>query len=622
MDKTNNKVDTSFFGKLRKIFSNGIIMMRDTNDTNRLKIIDTSHLQSNGNENNTRFIDRYTRIYSGAAGYGNNYSQNRYNYFSSKQELYSDYEVMDTDSIIASALDIYTDECIVENTEGDILTINCEDDSIKKILNNLFYDILNIEFNLWPWIRNLCKYGDMFLHLEIQQGVGIIGITPLSAYEVERLENADPKNPNSVQFKLIDDQRHIFEDYEMAHFRLLSDSNFLPYGKSIIEPARKTWKQLCLLEDAMLINRIMRAPERRIFNIDVGNIPTNEVDTYMQKVINKIKKTPFIDPTTGDYNLKFNMQNMIEDYFLPTRGDKQSTRIDTLPGMEFTGIDDVKYLQNRLLSALKIPRAFLTYEEDLNGKATLAAEDVRFAKTIQRIQRIVVSELYKIAYIHLYSQGYNNKQLLSFELSMTSPSIIYEQQKIELLKNKLDLTQNILNTKIFSREWIYKNIFQLSDNEIDTINDSLLKYSKADWRIEKISQDGDDPITESTPDTNSDENEYNEMEHTPPDDNINNDHSSEELPDESSSNEEPSTPPETPLQDNVNIKTKTSIDKPDTKTNNYTTARKIFGDDILGSNEYKNSYKENINIIKKYGLQNIIKQNKILQEDLKKDSEK
>jgi hypothetical protein len=316
------------------------------------------------------------------------------------------------------------------------------------------------------------------------------------------------------------------------------------------------------------------------------------------------------------------MQNMIEDYFLPTRGDKQSTRIDTLPGMEFTGIDDVKYLQNRLLSALKIPRAFLTYEEDLNGKATLAAEDVRFAKTIQRIQRIVVSELYKIAYIHLYSQGYNNKQLLSFELSMTSPSIIYEQQKIELLKNKLDLTQNILNTKIFSREWIYKNIFQLSDNEIDDVNDSLLKYSKTDWRLEKISQDGDDPLTEPTADTDSNENEYDEMEHSLPNDNINNEPPEEELPNEQSPNEEPSTPQEEPLRDNVNIKTKSLIDKQDTKTDNYTTAKKIFGNDILGGNEYKNSYKENINIIKKYGLQNIIKQNKILQEDLKKDSEK
>jgi len=274
---------------------------------------------------------------------------------------------------------------------------------------------------------------------------------------------------------------------------LLTDSNFLPYGKSIIEPARKVWKQLTLMEDAMLINRIMRAPEKRIFKIDVGNIPPQEVDTYMEKIINQMKKTPYVDQQTGEYNLKFNLQNMLEDYFLPVRGGQSGTEIDTLAGMEFTGIDDIEYLKNRMMSALKVPKAFLGYEEGLSGKATLAAEDVRFARTIEKIQRIVISELHKIAIIHLYSQGYENAELLDFELSMTSPSTIYEQEKLTLYTSKVDLAKSMLEGKIISRDWIFKNIFNFNDDEIDGLEKQIIKDQKDTFRLTKISEEGEDP---------------------------------------------------------------------------------------------------------------------------------
>ena len=120
---------------------------------------------------------------------------------------------------------------------------------------------------------------------------------------------------------------------------------------------------------------------------------------------------------TGEYNLKFNMQNMLEDYFLPVRGGESGTSIDTLNGLSNDGqIDDIEYLRNKMHAALKIPKAFLGYDEGVEGKATLAAEDVRFARTIERIQKIFVSELTKIAIIHLYAQGFEGEDLINFSL--------------------------------------------------------------------------------------------------------------------------------------------------------------------------------------------------------------
>ena len=274
------------------------------------------------------------------------------------------HNTMDADPILSSALDVYSEESVTPNEFGNILTITSSDENIKKILENLFNDILNIEFNLHSWARSLAKYGDFFLRMDISPEYGVYLVKPLSAYEITRVEGSDPKNINYVKFQhdgLGGGQE--YENFEMAHFRLMSDSNFMPYGKSMLEPARRIWKQLSLAEDAMLIHRIVRAPEKRIFKVDVGNIPPVEVDGYIEKLMNKAKKVPYIDERTGDYNLRYNLNNMLEDFWLPVRGGDSGTSIDTLPGMEFTGIEDLEYLRNKMMAALKIPKAFLGYDE-------------------------------------------------------------------------------------------------------------------------------------------------------------------------------------------------------------------------------------------------------------------
>ena len=483
--------DTSFFGRLTKLFRAQAVVTIDKDG--KRKVVDTDERQQT---NLSSLRDRYTKLqksfYEQAGG------AQSMAYQQVRREVFRDYDAMDNDPILASALDIYADESTLKNEFGDTLMVHSDNQKVQDILNNLFYDILNVEFNLWPWVRNMCKYGDFFLGLEIAEGKGIVNVTPHSVYNTERLERTDPSNPNSVKFKITEDPngKEEYENFEVAHFRLLADTNWLPYGKSMIENGRRLWKQLSLMEDAMLIHRIMRAPEKRVFKIDIGNIPPTEVDNYMQRIINKMKKVPFIDRNTGDYNLKYNMQNLTEDFYLPVRGGDSGTSIDNLQGLEYATIEDIDYLKNKLFAALKIPRAYLGYEENVNGKATLAAEDVRFARTIERIQRTVVSELTKIAIVHLYSQGITDSEMTNFELGLVNPSTIYEQEKVNLWSEKIRLAQDIQGLNMLSKDWVYANIFKLSGGEQDEQRVAMLDDLKDRFRFRSIEDEGNDPAQE------------------------------------------------------------------------------------------------------------------------------
>ena len=481
----------SIFDRLKTLFSTNVVV-RNVGGK-RLKVVDTARYQADGNPHTSKVIDRYGRLHGTRGTPISVYNQ--YNSFSAtKIDLYTDYEAMDTDAIISSALDIYADESTLKNDQGNVLTIKTDNDNIRKILHNLFYDVLNVEYNLWPWIRNLCKYGDSYLYLDIKEDLGVTNVVPLSPYEMQRDEGTDPEHIYMTKFIYEGPLgKGEFQNYEIAHFRLIGDTNFLPYGKSMLEGARKLYKQLVLMEDAMLIHRIMRAPEKRVFKIDIGNIPPAEVDQYMQNIINQMKKVPVVNEQTGQYNLRYNMQNILEDFYLPVRGGQAGTAIETLPGLQYQAIEDVEYLKSKIFAALKVPKAFLGYDEGLEGKATLAALDIRFARTIERIQRIVVSELTKIAIAHLYAQGYQNSDLVNFELSLTGPSIVYEQEKIALMKERVDLANSLIEGKLLSLKYIYKNIFNLTDDEAEFEQNEIIEDIKLKFRQSQIESEGNDP---------------------------------------------------------------------------------------------------------------------------------
>lgn len=497
----------NLFNNLKKLFSSDAVI-RNVGGK-KIKVVDINGIQTTGKYKTNSVVQRYAKAYK----------TNRHNIFSPTQnqqairpQLYSDYEAMDTDPILASTLDIVADEATLENDEGEILGISSSDENIQRILYNLFYDVLNIEFNLWTWIRNMCKHGDFFLKLEIAEEFGVYNVIPYTVYFMSRHEGLNEDNPSEIKFELNLDgtaaspksltytatkQKNetiqYFDNYEIAHFRLIADTNHLPYGRSYLEPARKVYKELVMMEDAMLLHRIMRAPEKRMFYINVGHIAPNEVEQYMEDTVRELKKTPHVNPDTGDYNLRFNIQNMMEDFYLPVRGGDTSTRIETTKGLEYDGIKDVEYLLQKMFAALKVPKAYFGYEGDLSGKATLAAEDIRFARTVQRIQKIVEAQLTRIAVIHLRAQGFKGESLVNFEISLTNPSIIFEQEKVALLKEKVDLAVQMMDTKLFPTDYIYEKLFDKSETDYTQFRRLVVEDKKREFRLSQIENEGNDP---------------------------------------------------------------------------------------------------------------------------------
>lgn len=497
----------NLFNNLKRLFASDTVIRNIGGD--QIKVADINRIQATGKYKTNSVVGRYAKVYK----------NNRSNIYSPTQnqqavrgQLYSDYEAMDTDPILASTLDILADESTLKNDEGEVLAINSSDENVQRVLYNLFYDVLNIEFNLWSWIRNVCKHGDFFLKLEIAEKFGVYNVIPYTVYFMSRHEGLNPDNPTETVFELNLDglaasprgtsyqstrQKsetiQYFDNYEIAHFRLIADTNHLPYGRSYLEPARKIYKELVMMEDAMLLHRIMRAPEKRMFYINVGHIPANEVEQYMEDTVSELKKTPHIDPETGNYNLRFNIQNMMEDFYLPVRGGDTSTRIETTKGLEYDGIKDVEYLLQKMFAALKVPKAYFGYEGDLSGKATLAAEDIRFARTVERIQTITEAELTRIAIVHLYAQGFRGESLTNFEIRLTSPSIIFEQEKVALLKEKIGLAEDMLRTGLFPSDYVYEKLFNLSETSYAEFRRLVVEDKKRGFRLEQIDKEGNDP---------------------------------------------------------------------------------------------------------------------------------
>lgn len=401
----------------------------------------------------------------------------------SRLARYSDYNEMESMAEVGSALDIYAEECCVENEAGEILKIDSPNSEIRKSLNTLFYDVLNIPFNASIWLRNLCKYGDQFLLVDHHPDYGVLNVLPMPVNEVEREEGYDPDNPLAYRYRWITQGNRVLENWQVIHFRLMANDNFLPYGSAILEPARRVWRQLILMEDAVMVYRIVRSPERRVFYIDVGNVAPQDIPEYVEKAQTQLKRNQVVDASTGRVDLRYNPMSTDEDYMIPIRGE-HSSRIETLPGGQFTGdIDDLVYIQNKLFAALKIPKSYLGYEQDISAKATLSQEDVRFAKTIQKIQKVFVAELNKIAVIHLYSMGFKKEELINFELSMANPSSIAELQRLELWRSKFEVA-SLAQEGVLDRNTVYTKLFNMSEADIAEIEEGKRKDRLFDLELE------------------------------------------------------------------------------------------------------------------------------------------
>ena len=420
-------------------------------------------------------LDKYRYRFRSMSGqefkrHDSNMSQN-YNLFTSaafrnqnRAERYTDFEQMEYMPEIATALDIYADEMTTSNEYDRLLNIDCLNHEIKTILESLFYDVLNIEFNCFGWARSMCKYGDFFLYMDIDEKTGITSVIGMPNNEVERLEGMDESNPNYVQYQW-NGAGMTFENWQVAHFRILGNDRYNPYGTSVLDPARRIWRQLTLLEDAMIAYRVVRAPERRVFKIDVGNIPPQDIPQYMEKVKSEMKRNSLVNANTGRVDLRYNPLSLEEDYFIPMRGGVGS-EITSLPGAKsLDDIEDVKYLRDKLFAAIKIPQSYLTnLEGGTEDKTTLAQKDIRFARTIHRLQRSLVSELEKMAIVHLYTLGFRGQDLLGFKITLNNPSRLAELQQLEYMKTKFE-TATSVPEGTFSKRWVAANILGMSDSE-------------------------------------------------------------------------------------------------------------------------------------------------------------
>lgn len=408
----------------------------------------------------------------------NLYTQAVY-YEPTRLSSFYDYESMEFTPEISAALDIYAEESTTVNEDGYMLQIYSESKRIKSILADLFNNALDINTNLPMWTRNTCKYGDNFVYLKLDPEKGVTGCMQLPIIEIERLEagmggkSADPEtNPTKKHTRFKWKQKDLeFNTWEVAHFRLLGDDRRLPYGTSMLEKARRIWKQLLLSEDAMLIYRTSRAPERRVFKVFVGNMDDADVEPYIQRFANKFKRDQVVDSKSGNVDMRFNQMAVDQDYFVPVRDPAQASPIETLPGAtNLSEIADIEYIQKKLLTAIRVPKAFLGFEETVGDGKNLALQDIRFARTINRIQKTMIQELNKIAIIHLFILGFE-EEIGNFTLSMQNPSTQADLMRVDVWKEKVLLFKDMTadpgsGIAPVSQSWAKKHILGFSDDEI------------------------------------------------------------------------------------------------------------------------------------------------------------
>lgn len=390
-------------------------------------------------------------------------------YEAARLPAYLDYEGMEYYPLIASALDLFMEEATTIGEDGKMLKIYSDKERIRTHLEELFYDIIDINVNLPFWTRNMCKYGDNFVYMLGEKKKGITVVKQMVNYEMERIERIE-KGKANVKFKqrVTADEFNLFE---IAHFRLLGDDKYIPYGSSILNKIRRVFRQLIMAEDAMLTYRIIRAGEKRVFKIDVGNIDEDDIEAYTQRIAARFKKTQQADYNTGQIDYRFNILGNDEDYIIPVRNANVQTGIDTLPGAQnLDQIQDIEYLRDNLFTGLGVPKPFLGYQSTAGEGKNLAQMDIRFAKKINRIQQALVQELNKMAIIHLYLLGFSKEDLSNFTLSLTNPSTQQEILKTELLQQKAQVYSELTRTEggiaAMSHTEAKKKLFNMSDKQI------------------------------------------------------------------------------------------------------------------------------------------------------------
>jgi hypothetical protein len=425
--------------------------------------------------------------------------QQSINYETTRIGSYSDFEAMEFYPTIAAALDVMMEESTTLNEKGRVMNVYSDSKRIKGILEDLFFNRLDLHVSLPMWTRNTCKYGDNFVYLNIDERNGIVGAKQMPNYEMERRESGlfnmisginrtDTNDAEIDKTKFYWRNNNIeFNSWQIAHFRLMGDDRRLPYGTSVLEKSRRIWKQLILAEDSMLVYRVTRAPERRVYKIYVGNIDEADVPAYVNDIADRFKRIPIVDPQTGQMDLRYNQLANDQDFFIPVRTEDAPNPIDTLPGAaNLDQIADIEYLRSNLFTALRVPKPFLGFDETTGDGKNLALQDIRFSRTINRIQQAMLQELNKIAIIHLYLLGFE-EDFDNFTLTLNNPSTQAEMLKVEHTQAKVTLYKDSVSDAgngfaAMSMTRGKREILGMSDDEIkqDLLEQRMEKAAAAE----------------------------------------------------------------------------------------------------------------------------------------------
>lgn len=403
--------------------------------------------------------------------------------------MYRDADLMDAWPEIGAALDAISEESTVINDKGKMLNIYSDSERVRAILEDLFVNRLDIHVLLPMIFRATAKYGNEFMFLNIDKDNGILGWRELPVHEMVRIENglnngyggstmyssAMNLKPDEVKFVWEGhNQESPFMNWQVAHFRLIKDSLYLPYGVSYLNKARRHWRMLSMMEDAMLLYRLERSIERRIFKVNVGLIDDADIPAFLQQFMNNVKRAPIIDPQTGQMDLRKNFLDVSADYVIPIKNGQDPTTIETLQSAQnSTSMEDINYMQNKVLTALRIPKAYLNFQEAQGKGQNLSLLDIRFNRVINNIQQAILMELNKIAIIHLYVLGFRD-EITNFTLSLNNPSNQVEMMVLENLSRRIGVASAALSEQgggipIMSWHKVQKDIMGLTDSEISNL---------------------------------------------------------------------------------------------------------------------------------------------------------
>jgi hypothetical protein len=444
-------------------------------------------------------------------------------------QFFDEFRQMDvTYPIVKAALDIYAEETVNKDLNGNLIKINTKDEKVKNLLKECFFQNLNLNKRAFIIAREFCKFGNVYAYLVTRQGDGVTDIVflppdalvreqmlGLAAYE----EQMDFEKINEYKFVWhgTGGAGTLFEPWEIVHWKNSEDLESEPYGVSILRPIVETWRRVILLREALIVYRITRAPQRYLFKIATDGLSGEEAYKFAQEVKKEIKKKPMVDAKTGEIDFKHNPMSVMDDFFIPVSSDNNSD-VGVLDGANnLDSIEDYKIIKSDLFAGLKIPKAYLTFEEELSNKAALGEEDVRFSKTIQRIQTEFIQGLVHIGIVHLFLNGCSTEEIQSFSIEMAHSSVVAEKEKWELMEAKIAVAEKLWNESksglnFMTYAEVMKTVFKFSDEEIERSIKRQFIEKKINWRLGKLSEDGyyDNPeldllvnkIKNITPDNN------------------------------------------------------------------------------------------------------------------------